>query len=262
MNEESVDAATPASRNKESCMSASTAPAPRRILMIGNSLTYYNNGIPRQLRLLAEAGQFSPNASKTGEPATDFVAMTISRGRLADHRHGFEGMLRSRPWDMAIMQGSSKDVLDTGQRSSFFAFGRIFANMAMNAGARPALYMAWPYVDDDARMPEFAAAYAELGEKTGALVIPAGLAMHEARRCLPDFPLIMADKIHPTPGGTYLVACAFYSAIYNASPLGLPCEWDIPADTVALLQRIAWESVTAWQREHPCPAKPISSSFI
>lgn len=36
--------------------------------------------------------------------------------------------------------------------------------------------------------------------------------------------LFLDDGSHPSPAGTYLAACTFYAAIFNANPAGLPSK--------------------------------------
>jgi hypothetical protein len=62
------------------------------------------------------------------------------------------------------------------------------------------------------------------------------------------------DGSHPTPRGTFLAACVMYATLTGRTPQGLgDGGLGLSTDDSSLLQRIAWDTVTARQR----PASPL-----
>ena len=52
---------------------------------------------------------------------------------------------------------------------------------------------------------------------------------------------LFSDEIHLNNWGNYFVACVHFATIYGKSPEGLPTLGDIPAETAAYFQKIAWQ---------------------
>ena len=71
------------------CAEADTLPEtePRNVLFIGNSFTYYNNSLHNHYRALLKSGR--PEVAKGGRGRI----MTISGGRLPEHRAGLDPVL-------------------------------------------------------------------------------------------------------------------------------------------------------------------------
>ena len=90
-----------------------------------------------------------------------------------------------------------------------------------------------------------------LATEIKAEVSPAGLALEKVFKKKPHFPFF-ADPYpgHPTPAGTYLIACCFYAAIYGKTPVGLPprvvtatgAHVGIEPSDAVLVQTAAWEA--------------------
>jgi hypothetical protein len=53
------------------------------------------------------------------------------------------------------------------------------------------------------------------------------------------------DASHPSTAGTYLAACVFYAAVFRQSPDGLEFTAGLPADSAAILQKVAAQEVLA-----------------
>ena len=107
--------------------------------------------------------------------------------------------------------------------------------------------MTWAYEDMPEMTAELDAAYSAIGEELDAQVVPVGLAFAAVTRERPEIMLRIADKRHPTLAGTYLAACAFYAALFDTSPEGLPYTAGLPTDVATYLQRVAWSTVTAYE---------------
>jgi hypothetical protein len=85
--------------------------------------------------------------------------------------------------------------------------------------------------------------YLEMGQLFTAEVSPVGVAWQQTRALYPNIELYAHDGSHPSIYGSYLAACTFYSAIFHKSPAGAYYPPEIPSDTAALLQQIAYHTV-------------------
>jgi hypothetical protein len=211
--------------------------APRHVLFIGNSYSYYNNSLHGHVRSLVHAAD--PGARN----GTTFRSMTVSGSFLRDHGPGLAAMLKSRRWDVVVLQGQSTEPVAARRAGPFRETVRDYERQIREAGARTALYMTWAWRGKPDMTRPLADAYVAAGNDSGSLVVPVGLAFERALKLRPDLVLHHSDDQHPSLEGTYLSACVFYAALYGRSPAGSGYTAGLPADTAAFLQRAAWETV-------------------
>lgn len=178
-----------------------------RVLVVGNSYTYYNN-LPEMLEALAAA---DPGAGA-------IAAERVGAGGLSlqDHLERDETLaaIRDGDWDAVVLQAQSTfgrtHLVDgrfrAGDASGFREAARALDRLVRESGARTVLLQHWRRRDnppDDG--DRIAHAFMEAGRELGAAVAPVGLAFEEAR-VTPDAPELYADDgSHPSPAGTYLV---------------------------------------------------------
>jgi hypothetical protein len=212
-------------------------PPPRNVLFIGNSFTFYNNGLHNHLRYMMEAG---------GHEAGTIRAMTISGAYLEEHAPALPAMLESADWDVVILQGHSMEAIDRERLPAFRQAVRSFAGQISDSGATPVLFMTWAR----SNLPEQTAAlnenYTAAGNDAGALVVPVGLAFERSTNEKNGIALRMEDLRHPTLAGSYLAACTFYAALFGESPVRHPYTAGLDLRTAWTLQRIAAETVEAY----------------
>lgn len=223
--------------------------SPVRILFVGNSLLYYNDGLQFHVRRLVLAA--NPDIARSLE----YKSATISGAPLAQHdiqhllRPGALGV--KQPFDVVVLQENPTAPMIDSQRTRFRATVTEFNLEIVKRGAKAALYMTHAHVkpnrfadsDMNRRVEEM---YVSVGNELGLFVIPVGLAFEEAYRQRPDIKLHKAyDGLHPDLTGTYLAACVVYASLYGASPVGNPYDafGKIDRDTIAFLQRVADDAV-------------------
>jgi hypothetical protein len=76
-------------------------------------------------------------------------------------------------------------------------------------------------------------------------VAPVGYTWAIVRQESPGIGLWQDDGSHPSTAGTYLAACVFYAAVFRQSPDGLEFTAGLPADSAAILQKVAAQEVLA-----------------
>ena len=221
---------------------------PRRLLFVGNSFTYYNGGLETHMKALAASA--SPPRLIEADRATQGGATL----RVLHGKESIRQKIRDGRYDIVILQ---EDIPELPEHSSapFFEFGRRFDEEIRAAGGRSLLFMAWPYERLGwVALPEIMKAHRELGCELNVPVAPVGLAFERAGREHPEIPMLAADREHETLQGTYLAACTIYATLYGENPQGYSYrpEGVTPAEAAAL-QRIAAETVQAWQQQ-PEPA--------
>ena len=133
----------------------------------------------------------------------------------------------------------------------FFEYGRRFDREIREAGGQAVLFMAWPYARLNwVSLAQIAQAHRDLGKELGVPVAPVGLAFERALKQRPDLPILGRDREHETIPGTYLAASVIYATLFGESPQGFKyCPAGVSAEAAAFLQRVAWETVQAWQRQ-------------
>ena len=212
---------------------------PKNILFIGNSFSYYNNSLHGHVRLLYRA--VDPEAEKH----MVFKSLTISGGFLREQAPALPAMLKSRKWDVVILQGNSNEPLPGNKKrhDDFVETAKAFDRQIDAAGAQTAFYMTWAYQDKPEMTGELAAEYEKVGNETDALVVPVGLAFARVREARPSLVMHVEDKMHPTLPGTYLAACTFYAALFGKTPVGNPYIAGLDPELAKFLQQAAWDTV-------------------
>ncbi len=92
---------------------------------------------------------------------------------------------------------------------------------------------------------------------------PVGLAFQRALEERPDLDLYNDDGMHANPQGTYLTLAVLYATIFEQNPVGatyrmpadrtnrygwmIPDDWQLSDSDAEFLQRIAWETVEAYE---------------
>ena len=215
---------------------------PTRILFIGNSFTNRND-LPGMLARLAAA---APPSHKV---ETDRV---IANGR-ALKTHWERGLardaIRSAKWDYVVLQEQSTLPLKNPARMHEYV--TLFDEEIRQSGAKTVLYMTWARRHEWERQADLAAAYASIGRKLGAIVVPAGLAWERVLDKRPDIVLHDRDNSHPNLGGSYLAACVFFAVLFGHCPAGLETRdatelGRVGADVPRVLQDAAWKTVRSF----------------
>jgi hypothetical protein len=214
----------------------SVAPSiPHKILFIGDSFTYFQNGIDTHFEKLAASGK---------------PPLTVTTGRSV-----FGGAFLHRLWDLkepvqAIDTGSfdvvvlQEDIPETTV-ADFREYARKFVAEVRNHHARPVLFMAWEYARLGwISMDEIAKAHRDAAKELNVDVAPVGLAWAQASKQRPGMDFYGPDREHPSIYGTYLATCVIYATIYNRDPSGFAyVPSGIAADEAAFLQKAAWQTV-------------------
>ncbi len=182
------------------------SPGPR-VLMVGNSLTYFND-LPGMLdELLSVVGAPGRIASITG-PNMGLEDHWL-RGEVFDS-------LRSSGWDVVIMQQGPSA---TEGRPSLLQFSEMFADSIRRYGAEPGLYMVWPAETRSFDFPGVIDSYRMAADLVGGILFPVGEAWTALSRADPEIGLYGPDRFHPSPTASYLAAVIMMQQLTGRDPL-------------------------------------------
>lgn len=233
------------------CASGTTGPTPpdggsaRRILFIGNSLTYYND-LPGMVKTLAhEAGVDLTVESVTfpGVSLQDHWGMGTALERLQD-----------TTWDLVIMQQGPSGAPES--RELLIQSVQLFDTPIRAAGARPAVYMVWPESVRQTAFDSVANNYTAAADTVDAMLFPGIRTWQAAWNRVPSMELYGKDGFHPSPLGTYAIAVLMVHQITGKRAVGLPyvfqtdeIVFSTSAGVARNIQEAAEEAAAAYGRE-------------
>lgn len=243
--------------------SPATPEAPIRVLFIGNSVTYWNNGLDHHLEQLAAAA--NPPRVVQAESATRGGASleTLWKYTKAVEEIGTEA------YDVVVLQEDIQLTTSWKQSASvdsFHEYARNFDAEIKEAGAKTVLFMAWPFESDNAAListEALAQAHRKIADELGAEVAPVALVFDRAMAERPELDVYDFDGLHPSIYGTYLATSVLYATLLGESPVDLsylPPESTYmlsngkiidgsTEDEATFLRNVAWETVQAYQAE-------------
>lgn len=208
----------------------------RRVLLVGNSHTYYNGGVDNHLQSLLDAVH----------PEWNTVISSCTSGGYTLENHYNDpntiNTINQGDWDMVILQEQSSRPMD--DPDLFHSSATALNTVINHAGALTGFYMTWAWRDNPEMFVPVRDAYNYIGAFLDAPVVPAGIAFYNCSSSNPNLDLYSADGSHASLMGTYLVACTMLAEIWNVNPMGNPYRpAEIDAFSAAILQQIAWNSV-------------------
>ena len=215
-----------------------------RVLLVGNSFTYYNGGLENHVKALAESAH--PPRHLSADRAT-------KGGATLRILHGLDGVhekMRSGSYDVIILQ---EDIPELREHSvaPFFEHARLFDREIRELGGQPVLFMAWPYERLNwVTLEQIAQAHRAIGQELGVPVAPVGLAFERAAKARPGLAMLGRDQEHESIPGTYLAANVIFATLFGQNPKGLPYRpAGVSAEEAEFLQGVAWATVQEWERQ-------------
>jgi len=215
---------------------------PTRILFVGNSFTYYHNGLETHFSKLVASGH--PKWDMHADRATQGGAtLKILQGLSWVHEK-----IKTGRYDVVVLQEDIPELREHAMEP-FFENARLFDREIRDAGGKTVLFMAWPYARLNwVTLEQIVEAHRAMSKELGAPVAPVGMALARSLKEQPAMAMLGKDHEHETIQGTYLAACVFYATLLGENPEGLKYSpADVTSEQAAFLQRIAWETVKEWQ---------------
>jgi hypothetical protein len=214
---------------------AVATPVPHKILFIGDSFTFWQNGIYTHFEKLAAAA--SPPLMVT---ADKFAGGGAFLHRLWDMKDPVKA-IDTGSYDVVVLQ---EDIPETTV-ADFREYARKFVAVIRKNHARAVFFMAWAYPQRGwISMAEIAQAHRDSATELNVDVAPVGLAWEQASKQRPGMNFYGPDHEHPSIYGTYLATCVVYATIYGRDPSGFAYfPSGVTPEEATFLQRIAWQTV-------------------
>ncbi len=201
-----LSACNSAIQEKKSAHVESPTEVKENILFIGNSFTYWNDGVDYHVKRLANK---IPGIEK------NFVTRA-AQGRFHLYTHWSDektqAVLNSKKWDKVILQEYSSGP--AREKDEFHDYGNRWKEklLKLNPKTKILLYATWGYQHTTKMVDTLYSQYSSLGKELGASVVPVGLLWKSLKE---KVNLYAEDGKHPNRLGTYITACLFYEYIYD-----------------------------------------------
>lgn len=196
--------------------------APLRVLFVGNSYTYFNNA-PEIFAVLARA------AMPGRLVETRMVAIPGETLLSLWERSEVRRVLLAAKWDYVVLQDQSQlgDALREGKfvvnSPRLLHWGvRQFDAEIRQAGARTVLLLTWSRRAEPDQQADLNFAYDSIARELRATLAPVGPAWQRARQENPALELYAPDGSHPSPIGSYLLACTLLKTLFPEIDRDLP----------------------------------------
>ncbi|MDF1572486.1 MAG: hypothetical protein P1P82_12820 [Bacteroidales bacterium] len=182
------------------------------VLFIGNSYTYYNDGVDYHLEQLVLAD--------TTVDSVSYVIKSVTKGAYRLEYHWNDNvstsMITSQNWDYVVLQEHSTRPFV--EYELFELYATKLDSLIREMDSQTALFMTWPLKDEPWNITLLDNAYSKVDEKLDALLAPVGRAWEYVKTTHPEINLYSSDDKHPSLSGTYLTSCIFEIVLFGMDP--------------------------------------------
>ncbi|HYX09221.1 MAG TPA: hypothetical protein VE912_20980 [Bacteroidales bacterium] len=206
------------------------------ILFIGNSFTFYNEGVDYHLSNMIEADSTINTFTYRIEKAA------VSSYTLERHWNDTSTInhLLRHTWTEVILQEQSTRPINNF--NLFLEYAGKFDTLITRQQAKTMMFMTWAKKDRPQDMHLLAAAYDSVSKTLDTQLAPVGRVWEYALNHYPAITLHISDNKHPTLAGTYLTCCIFYYCLFDRNPEE---NTYVPAglgtNTAENLRKAAWD---------------------
>lgn len=206
------------------------------ILFIGNSFTKYtevSKGVGDFFSSIAESNGKKVNVTMVKHGGAH-LSYYLNTNTYLSYYTSLMQTLSSQKFDYIVLQECSLGPVNL-LKTEMVPTLRTFQSMldALQPDAKVLLYMTHGYGENEIvylngvkqvfsedDIQKYAqAGYMYAGEKTGYEVVPAGMYYRRARLLYPEVTMFTKDQKHPSYNGYFLIAGAFYQALYGEVPV-------------------------------------------
>lgn len=218
-----------------------------KILLIGNSFTFWRGGLDRHLKTLSKALSLTP----------DYQTKAVTRGgaslEVMWKKTSAVAEIKKGTYDIVILQ---EDLPETTVES-FRIYSKKFVDLVRQMGARPILFMTWDYKRLNwISMDEIAEAHLNVSRKLKVDVAPVGVGWALSKKRQPDLNMYEKDAEHPSAAGMFLSLLVIESTISGKSPLTRSAKKlkikgleKLAAKDKKHLQTVAEDALDIWEQK-------------
>lgn len=173
------------------------------ILLIGNSLTFYNS-MPDMLKDMLNAGS---------ERICEVKSIAIGGATLEQMEMlpAVSEAISGRAWATVVLQEQSARPLE--KFNAMLIATRKLKALIDPSGAKVMLFVTWARKGQAHLQPQVNAAYARVASEINAELAPAGTAWQRFITEHPDGNLYAPDGLHPSKLGSFLAACVLVKSM-------------------------------------------------
>ena len=227
-------------------------PARISALFVGNSFTSAND-LPKTVSLIA--GSLGNHLDyDMSAPGGYFLMQHASDTQTLDK-------IRSKPWDFVVLQDQSQAPAQTDAYTDVYVLPYAAQLNDLihkaHAGTKTVFFETWGYKNGDAgdcardkNICDYAGmqkrldqTYYKMAQAADGKVAPVGDAWSIIKQGYPAIDLYQNDGKHPSPEGTYLAACVFYTTLFGKNVIGAS-HLTIDPQHAKILQEVAQEIAT------------------
>jgi len=181
-----------------------------KVLFVGNSFTFYNQGVDYHLQKMLEADLSSSDSNNYVIQKIAFSSYT-----LEDHFNDSRTIdkIKNEGWDIVVLQEQSTRPINNPDL--FLEYASKLDSIIKVIKSRTALFMTWAPKASPGDINTIAASYQSVGSKINAQLVPVGLVWNDFQKAHPEINLYFTDNKHPSLYGTYLAACVFYTYLFK-----------------------------------------------
>ena len=178
-----------------------------KILFIGNSLTFFNDGVDFHVGEFYDNGEINVLSSTSRATSPGFS--------LADHLGSPATMnkINSEDWDYIVLQENG--IVATTNPDEMIASVTTFKNILDATSSKVFFYLTWAYDGEPQMTNELLDAYTEASAMTGYKIIPVGLGWRDFQQENNGTNLLGPDGVHPSMEGTYFASAMLFKALSN-----------------------------------------------
>ncbi len=229
-----------------------------KILMIGNSYTWYND-LHLILEKMCNSAGIKADVTAVTRGGASLLLYANKSSRLGRKVHQ---MLKNQKWDYVILQ--DRHFYPIAHPERLYDAVLSLTSYIKSAGAKPVLFMTWaPYKyhkdyqrfkdiikgreDYQAQIQEI---YEATAQEADAIVVPAGLSILNADKAKTGIRLLRQDGSHPSYAGSYITACTIFKTLFpNASGnITYYGKFQAKPKIARSLQKIAAETVQKYRQ--------------
>jgi hypothetical protein len=212
-----------------------------RVLFIGNSYTYFND-LPWLTQQLAES------AKETRIIETEMVVA----GGATLKNHWKQGqalrLLKAKHWDYVVLQEQS--TLPITNPQEMYKYASLFDAEIKRVNSQTVFYLTWAKQNQPETQQILTNSYMNVAKELKAKVAPVGIVWQKIQEKNLKLNLYSSDQSHPSPIGSYVAACVFYTTFYGNSPVGLSRRiYSTDSSTPQESNRIELESLSETDAE-------------
>jgi len=184
-----------------------------KMLFVGNSFTFYNDGVDYHLQKMLSSDVSSDSLTY------NIQEIAVSSYTLEAHYNDplTIAKIKSDNWNTVVLQEQSTRPINNPDL--FLQYAKLLDAEIKKMNAKTVLYMTWAPKATPTDITELAASYISVGKQLNAPVVPVGKVWDYFVKTYPTINIYYTDDKHPSLPGTYLIACTFYYSLFGRNPL-------------------------------------------